>query len=1017
VNNLLARLLMIVAVALVPALAFQAYTEADARHVRQELIQEEALRLVHSVASEQQMIIEGADQVLDVISGASSVQDNIPQPCQRLLGNLVQTSPRYAAAAVIGLDGRIRCAPDPATIGQEASDRANFLDALRAGGIAVGEFSHSLPSGTQSIQIAKPFKDRGGVVAGVVQVSLSLPWLGDQLGRLPLPPGTSAIVVDRNGVILARNAESARFAGRPMLAEHRFALEGNVLAVKAVRGGDDGKTLIVAHSPLGASPFGLAVAVALQPEITFAAVTWANRVGLILIVAGCGLALMLTGVVGQRLIRRPVNQLLEAAANWRSGALDVRTRLRKDKSEFGRLGIAFDEMAEALEARERALRAALESTTDYVMVIDGHWRFTYLNKHARDFLGGRDLIGQLFWNISPRLGGTALDECCQVAMIDRQSSMIETHHERTHTHFETNAYPSEGGVTLFVRNVTEERRIILALRASEARLELAREAAGFGIWDWDIVSGATVWSPQNWRLYGQTPRAKGPDTALWHTWIYPDDRDRVIAAQAAALSNPNRPLDIEYRIVRPDGTVRWMLSKGTVVRDADGEPIRMVGLNMDITVRRETEAALRRLSSDLEQRVIEEVAAREAAQIRAAHAERMQALGQLAGGIAHDFNNVLQAVSGAMALIERRASDDIAIRRLTRLAGEAADRGASITRRLLAFGRRGDLHVEPVDVAELLHGLHDVLGHTLGAGIAIQIELESDLHPVMADRRQLETVMVNLATNARDAMPGGGPLILSAKMETVQAHSRLHPVTLVPGSYVRLTVTDTGTGMEPATLARACEPFFTTKPIGVGTGLGLPMAQGFAEQSGGTLSIESRPGEGTTVTLWLPQADGAVAAPDWQRSPKVVPRVTSPELLGRILVVDDERTIREVLTQYLEDAGYQVVVAADGTEALALLETGPPIAALVTDLSMPGMDGLAVIRTAQERFPAMPAVLLTGYAGDDAALALGISTAGTISLLRKPVGEVKLLDRLSAMLAVKRDENEDQSIAMSIDAR
>jgi PAS domain S-box-containing protein len=1016
VNNLLARLLMVVAVALVPTLAFQAYTETDARHVRQELVQEEALRLVHSVASEQQMIIEGADQVLGAISGAPSVQDNIPQHCQRLLGNLLQTSPRYAAATVIGLDGGIRCAPDPAMIGLEAADRANFQDALRSGGIAIGEFSHSLPSGNQTIQIARPFKDRDGIVAGVVQVSLSLPWLGEQLGRLPLPPGASAIVVDRNGIILARNAESARFAGRPMLAEHRFALEGTAPAVKAVRGGD-GKTLIVAHSPLGASPSGLAIAVAVQPEITFATVTLANRTGLILIVAGCGLALVLTGVAGQRLIRRPVNQLLEAAANWRSGALDARTRLPKDKSEFGRLGIAFDEMAEALEARERALRAALESTTDYVMVIDGHWRFTYLNKHARDFLGGRDLIGQLFWNISPRLGGTALDECCQVAMIDRQSSMIETHHEHTHAHFETNAYPSEGGVTLFVRNVTEERRIIVALRASEARLELAREAAGFGIWDWDIISGPMVWSPQNWRLYGQTPRAKGPDTALWHTWIYPDDRDRVIAAQAAALGDPDRPLDIEYRVVRPDGAVRWLLRKGTVVRDADGEPIRMVGLNMDITVRRETEAALRRLSSDLEQRVIEEVAAREAAQIRAAQAERMQALGQLAGGIAHDFNNVLQAVSGAMALIERRASDDIAIRRLTRLAGEAADRGASITRRLLAFGRRGDLHVEPVDVADLLHGLHDVLGHTLGAGITVQIKLGGDLHPVMADRRQLETVMVNLATNARDAMPGGGPLILSAKMETVPAASQMHPAALAPGSYVRLTVTDTGIGMDPATLARACEPFFTTKPIGVGTGLGLPMAQGFAEQSGGTLSIESRPGEGTTVTLWLPHAAGAVAAPAWQRSPKIVPRATALESLGRILVVDDERMIRETLTQYLEDAGYQVVVAADGTEALALLETGPPITALVTDLSMPGMDGLAVIRTAQERFPSMPAVLLTGYAGDDAALALGISTAGTISLLRKPVDEVKLLDRLSAMLAVKRDKNEDQAAAIPVNVR
>jgi signal transduction histidine kinase/ActR/RegA family two-component response regulator len=1014
-NSLLARLLMVVAVALAPVVAFQAYTETEARHVRQQLMEEEVLRLVHLVSFEQQRIIEGAEQVLDVISSAPSVQDNVPAFCQRLLGNLMVQSPRYASASVVGLDGRIVCSPNPASIGRDMSDRSYFQDALRTGGLAVGEYAIGRSSGKPTMVIAKPFKNRDGVTAGVVEVALSLAWFGEQLTNLSLPPGGSARIADRNGIILARHADNARYIGQSILAENRFTLEGNEIVVRSAHG-FDGRTFLIAYAPPGAVPNGLAVLVGLDPEITFAAITRANRVGLWLIIASCALALSLTALVGHRLIRRPVAQLLRAAANWRTGALAVRTRLRKDSSEFGRLGIAFDEMAVALQAREAALRTALESTTDYVMVIDDRWRFTYLNGYAKAYVGDRDVIGQSFWDVFPHLVGSNFDESCRTAMERRLPGKVEVLSAHTHRYFQTNVYPSEGGVTLYARDVTEERRVAAALRASEARLQLAKEAAGFGIWDWDLIADTMVWSEQNWRLYGRTPRIEGPPSRLWHSWLHTADRDRVVAAHEASLSDPDRPLDIEFRVIWPDGTVHWLLRKSTMVRDADGKPIRMVGLNMDVTDSRETEAALRRLSSDLEQRVIEEVAAREAAQARAAQAERMQALGQLAGGIAHDFNNVLQTVSGAIALIERRASDDAAIRRLAKLANEAAERGASITRRLLAFGRRGDLHVETLDVADLLRGLHEVLSHTLGAGITVRMRLGSDLCPITADRRQLETVMVNLATNARDAMPGGGQLILSADVETIQAAGPLHPAALVPGRYVRLTVTDTGAGMDAATLARAREPFFTTKRLGVGTGLGLPMAQGFAEQSGGTLGIESRPGEGTTVTLWLPRAETDVI-PRTPALPHADASRVAPGLFPRILLVDDESTIREVLAEILEDAGYQVVVAADGTEALALLDTGPAIAALVTDLSMPGMDGLAVIRAAQERFPSMPAVLLTGYAGDDAALALGTAIAGPVSLLRKPIRGVELLDRLSAMLAVKCEDDEDQTAGITIGAQ
>jgi CheY-like chemotaxis protein len=260
-------------------------------------------------------------------------------------------------------------------------------------------------------------------------------------------------------------------------------------------------------------------------------------------------------------------------------------------------------------------------------------------------------------------------------------------------------------------------------------------------------------------------------------------------------------------------------------------------------------------------------------------------------------------------------------------------------------------------------------------------------------------VLVNLATNARDAMPKGGMLVLSAAAELV-SEAGTHPAGLEPGRYLRLVVKDTGTGMDAATLARVTEPFFTTKPQGQGTGLGLAMARGFAEQSGGALQLESEPGRGTTVTLWLPGAEPSAAA-----ARLCVRSVAEPDdptcASHRVLVVDDDPLVREVLAEQLRAAGFDVLRAASGTEALALLAAGEHIDVLVTDLSMPGLDGLAVIREVQGRIPGLPAVLLTGYAGDSTALAASGAVSGSFALLRKPVSGQVLAGRLGALLATR----------------
>ena len=350
-------------------------------------------------------------------------------------------------------------------------------------------------------------------------------------------------------------------------------------------------------------------------------------------------------------------------------------------------------------------------------------------------------------------------------------------------------------------------------------------------------------------------------------------------------------------------------------------------------------------------------------------------MGQLAGGIAHDFNNVLQAIAGAVGLIRASLADGAKVARMASIAEAAAARGASITRRLLAFARHGDLLAEDLSAAAVLGGVAEILAHTLGSTIHIVVQAAEDLPHMLADRGQLETVLVNLATNARDAMPRGGTLTLAAGCEDGAAGS------LAEGAYVCLTVADTGCGIEPAVLARVTEPFFTTKPIGQGTGLGLSIARGFAEQSGGALTIESTPGEGTRVRLFLPRAPaGAVPSP---APPRLVagPRIC-------VMLADDDDLVRQALGAGLEAVGWHVVQQPDGSAALAALGAGEFVDVLVSDLAMPGLDGVATIAGAQRLRPGLPALLLTGHAER---LPPGVAGGGAIyQLLRKPIGAAEL---------------------------
>ncbi len=408
------------------------------------------------------------------------------------------------------------------------------------------------------------------------------------------------------------------------------------------------------------------------------------------------------------------------------------------------------------------------------------------------------------------------------------------------------------------------------------------------------------------------------------------------------------------------------------VYDAHGRIIGVSKVARDITKRKRAEEALRDLNETLENRVAErtgelaaanerlmtEIAERERTEAVLLQAQKMEAVGQLASGLAHDFNNLLAAILGNLELLEMRLGDQSLVG-LAQAAARSARRGAALNEQILAFSRKQHLTPKPVDLHKLIMGIAELLHRTLGGRVEIAMAISTELWPALADPQQLELVLLNLAINARDAMPHGGKLVIETR--NVNAVDVDASVRLEPGDYVQISVADTGTGMSPETLARACDPFFTTKEPGKGSGLGLAQVYGLARQSGGGLRLRSAPGEGTTVELYLPRS--REAAPATTAEPRDTEVQPSLHRRARILVVDDHQDVREVIVAYLDVLGYQSVQATNGREALDLLRDEPGrIDLLVADYAMPVMSGADLLRTVRARWPALPVVIVTGYA-------------------------------------------------------
>jgi PAS domain S-box-containing protein len=492
------------------------------------------------------------------------------------------------------------------------------------------------------------------------------------------------------------------------------------------------------------------------------------------------------------------------------------------------------------------------------------------------------------------------------------------------------------GFAKVTRDLTERRQAEEELRRSE---ELFRRLVE-GVTDYAIYMLDPSGVVSNWNAGAQRIKGYGPDEIVGrHFSIFytDDDRSRGEPARSLAIAEREGRFEAEAWRQRKDGTRFWANVVIDAIRDPSGALVGFAKITRDITERREAQLVLDRTREAL------------------LHSQKIEAIGKLTGGVAHDFNNLLTVVLGSLDLLRRYVpSDDPRITRLLDNALQGAQRGAALTQRMLAFARRQELDLHPVDLIELTRGMRDLLQRSLGPQIVIETRFPLALDNVTADPNQLETALLNLAVNARDAMPGGGILTIAARNEAAPGDARLRP-----GRYVKLTLRDSGEGMDAETLARATEPFFTTKGIGKGTGLGLSMVHGMVEQLGGQLILHSKPGDGTTAELWLPAAERPTAADDESQTET---QVIEQNRALTILAVDDDALVLANTRAMLEDLGHTVVVAYSGEQALERLEHTPAIDLVITDHAMPKMTGTDLAKTIMARRPGIPIILATGYA-------------------------------------------------------
>lgn len=628
---------------------------------------------------------------------------------------------------------------------------------------------------------------------------------------------------------------------------------------------------------------------------------------------------------------------------------------------------------------QEQLMALLNSTVDAIISIDDQHCMTLFNSGAEALFGFRsdETIGQpLDMLIPDRFRATHADHIHSFAASAKTARLMGERREifgkrRSGEEFSAEASISKMNVdgksrfVVVLRDITQRKAIEFALRESENRLKLAVEAGRIGLFEHQHETGDWYFSPifrEIWGLAAAEPATMATALAL----VPPEDRDALLASyrEAYELGGSGR-FTSEHRILRREAELRWVAVNALTLFDGEGaerRAIRTIGAVRDTTERRQREQDLETRIREHTEALRQEIKQRETAQAALVQAQRMDALGQLTGGIAHDSNNLLTVIAGNLEMIEDELPGGHAAGKYLREAQEAARMGASLNQRLLTFSRRRKLEPRVINLNDGVLAMAELLRRAMGETVTLTTVLKPDVWPTLVDPGEIENAVLNLAINARDAMPAGGEVRVETSNVTLSSDVATGQFQLKDCDYVKLTVSDTGTGMPPDVVARAFEPFFTTKGPAKGTGLGLSTIYGFVKQSGGHVTIDSEVGKGTTVTVLLPRAIGQ----DGRRS-GLADGLAPAQAQGEIvLVVEDNAQVRRLTVERLRRLGYHPLEAESGPSALAILDLGNRIDLIFSDVVMPGgLSGYDLATLVRQRLPSQRMLLTSGYTFDN----------------------------------------------------
>jgi PAS domain S-box-containing protein len=690
------------------------------------------------------------------------------------------------------------------------------------------------------------------------------------------------------------------------------------------------------------------------------------------------------------------------------GAMLDLTPIRDTEAALRQSEERFRTILETIEAAFAIVQVKFDAN-DYPI----DYRFVEANP-AFEREAGVNLRGKWVREFAPDLEQFWFDTYGRVAKT-RVPATFESYAKAFQRWFDVRAVPvgdpEECQIAIIFNDVTGRRDAEERLRQSEAvaranieRVQLALAAGAiFGTWHWDLPSDSFTVDEAFARAFGLDPVLgyEGLSLEQVAATVHPEDRAGLMTAINEAIRRGGAYAH-QYRVRRADGKYYWIEANGRVNFSEEGVPLSFPGVLIDVEERRSVEAqrdlataALRTLNETLEQRVAERTAALMQTEEKLRQSQKMEAVGQLTGGLAHDFNNLLAGISGSLELLSARFAQGrlTDVDRYLATAQSATRRAAALTHRLLAFSRRQTLDPRPTEVNALVEGMTELIQRTVGPSIDVQTIASPDRCVALVDASQLENALLNLCINSRDAMHEGGSITIETGHQVVEAGDAA-TLEVTEGEYLTLSVTDTGTGMPASIVAKAFDPFFTTKPIGQGTGLGLSMIYGFAKQSGGQVRITSVVGQGTTLCIYLPRYYGNAGCHEAHLPD---PATQTAGIGETILVVDDEPTVRMLVTEVLGELGYSVMEAADSASGLKLLRSDVRVDMLVTDVGLPGgMNGRQMADAARELRPGLRTLFITGYA-ESAAIGANQLAPG-MHVLTKPFAIDTLAARVRELI-------------------